>query len=107
MTEQEALLVLNAVPNLGAIRIRKLLAYFGGAGGVLRAPFDELYRSHLLTADTAENIFHFSKDKFLQDEYNLMQHKGIVAVTSVDDNYPGLLNVYEDSPVVLYVKGGH
>ena len=28
MTEQEALLVLNAVPELGAIRIRKLVSHF-------------------------------------------------------------------------------
>jgi DNA processing protein len=90
MTEQEALLVLNAVPDLGAVRIRKLTAFFGSALEALKA---------------SENIIHFSKDKFLQDEYNLMQRKGIVAITAVDDNYPCSLKIYEDSPVVLYVKG--
>ena len=42
MTEQEALLVLNAVPDLGAVRIRKLVAFFGSALEVLQASVDEL-----------------------------------------------------------------
>lgn len=105
MTEQEALLVLNAVPDLGAVRIRKLAAYFGSALEILQASADELSQSRLISPDLAENIFHFSKDKFLQDEYNLMQRKGIVILTSADDNYPGSLKNFEDSPVVLYIKG--
>jgi DNA processing protein len=90
MTEQEALLVLNAVPNLGAIRIRKLVAFFGSALEALKS---------------SENIVHFSKDKFLQDEYNLMQRRGVVPITAADDDYPCSLKIYEDSPVVLYAKG--
>ena len=31
-------------------------------------------------AGAAENIFNFSKDKFLQGEYNLMQHKGSLSL---------------------------
>ena len=105
MTEQEALLVLNAVPNLGAVRIRKLTAFFGSALKVLRSPLDGLLQSGLLYPETAENIFHFSKDKFLQDEYNLIQRRGIVVITDADDNYPCSLKDFEDAPVVLYIKG--
>ena len=105
MTEREALLVLNAVPDLGAVRIRKLVSYFGSALEVLGAGFDGLFQCKLLSRETAENIIHFSKDKFLQGEYNLMQQKGVVAITAVEDNFPGSLKAFEDSPVVLYVKG--
>ncbi len=90
MTEQEALLVLNAVPDLGARRIRKLTAFFGSALEALKA---------------SENIIHFSKDKFLQDEYNLIKRRGIVVITSADDNYPCSLKNFEDASVVLYIKG--
>ncbi len=90
MTEQEALLVLNAVPDLGATRIRKLIVLYGSALKALQA---------------SVNIIHFSKDKFLQDEYNLMQRRGIVALTSADGNYPCSLKDFEDAPVVLYIKG--
>ena len=105
MTEQEALLVLNAVPDLGARRIRKLTAFFGSALEALQADVEELQASRIVLPTTAENIFHFSKDKFLQDEYNLIQHKGITALTVADDNFPGSLKDFEDAPVVLYVKG--
>ncbi len=47
MTEQEALLVLNAVPDLGAVRIRKLVAFFGSALEVLQASVDELYQCRI------------------------------------------------------------
>jgi len=105
MTEQEALLILNAVPDVGAIRIRKLMTFFGSALEVLQASFDELSQCGLLFPTTAENIFHFSKDKFLQDEYNLIQRKGINVLTVADEDYPCSLKDFEDSPVVLYVKG--
>ena len=51
MTEQEALLVLNAVPDLGAIRIRKLVAFFGSALEVLQASLDDLFQCGLLTPE--------------------------------------------------------
>ena len=105
MTEQEALLVLNAVPDLGARRIRKLVTFFGSALEVLQAPQEELSQSGLLLPTIAENIFHFSKDKFLQDEYNLIQRRRVVVITAADDNYPCSLKNFEDAPVVLYIKG--
>jgi DNA processing protein len=105
MTEQEALLVLNAVPALGAIRIRKLVTFFGSALEVLQASIDELRSSGILLPTIAENIFHFSKDKFLQDEYNFMKRRGVAAITSADDHYPCSLKMFDDAPVVLYVKG--
>jgi DNA processing protein len=105
MTEQEALLVLNAVPGLGAVRIRRLAAYFGSALEVLRLPVEELSASRILIEPLAENIFNFSKDKFLQDEYNLMQRYGVNAVTMKDTAFPCSLNDFADSPVALYIKG--
>jgi DNA processing protein len=71
----------------------------------LQASLHELSGCGMLSAERAQNIFNFSKDKFLKDEYNLMQHKGVVVISAVDDNYPSSLKVFEDAPVVLYVKG--
>ena len=60
MTEQEALLVLNAVPDLGARRIRKLTAFFGSALEVLRASLDELTQAACF-CDTAKIYSTFLK----------------------------------------------
>jgi hypothetical protein len=85
MTEQEALLVLNAIPNLGPSASVNLWHFLAVLWKSCRHPVDELTQCGLISPTTAENIFHFSKDKFLQDEYNLMQRKGIVAITAADD----------------------
>ncbi|MBF0512085.1 MAG: DNA-processing protein DprA, partial [Candidatus Omnitrophica bacterium] len=105
MTEQESLCVLNAIPSLGAIRIRKLIQYFGSASKVFEQTTETLSHCPVLLPTIAENIFHFSKDKFLQDEYNLMRRKKVGFVTFMDEDYPCSLKDFEDAPVVLYVKG--
>jgi len=105
MTEQDALLVLNAVPDLGAVRIRQLMSFFGSSLEVLSASMEELIQSNIITPTIAENIIHFSKDKFLQDEYNLIQRKGLTVLTAADERFPCSFKDFGDSPVVLYIKG--
>ena len=105
MTEHEAYLVLNAIPDLGAIRIRKLVGFFGSALKVLQASRDELNQCKFFLPTIIENILHFSKDKFLRDEYNLIQRRGLNVVTLTDVHFPGSLKDFEDAPVVLYVNG--
>ena len=35
----------------------------------------------------------------------MIQRRGIVVLTAADDNFPCSLKNFEDSPVVLYIKG--
>jgi DNA processing protein len=105
MTEQEALVVLNAVPSLGAVRIRKLRGYFGSGRQILASSLEELYGCSVILPEIAENIFYFSKDKFLKAEYNLLQRRGITVITAADEGFPCSLQSFDDAPVVLYVKG--
>ena len=105
MTEQEALLVLNAVPGLGAIRIRQLLSYFGNACQVLQVSVVELSQTGLSLPTVAQNIINFSKDKFLQGEYNLIQRRKVSILTMADTAFPSSLRTFEVAPVVLYIKG--
>lgn len=105
MTEGDALLALNAVPDLGAVRIRRLVAYFESAQAVWRASVRDLETCRILQPGMAENIFHFSKDKFIQDEYNLMRRKGVSVITADSPKFPSSLKDFSDAPVVLYIKG--
>ncbi|MBI4308852.1 MAG: DNA-protecting protein DprA [Candidatus Omnitrophica bacterium] len=105
MKEQDALLVLNAVPGLGAVKVKLLCQLFGSAAGVLKQDYAEILSSGMVTPGVAENIIHFSKDKFLLDEYNLARQKGVRVMTIADDDFPQSLRDIPGGPIVLYIQG--
>ena len=85
MTEQQAFVLLNAVNGLGGRTIKKLTDTFGGAVAVWEQSHSALLDSGHLTPAAAENIIHFSKDKVLSDEYNLVQQKGARILSIADE----------------------
>lgn len=105
MTPQEAFVVLNAVPGLGPAKIRELVGHFGSPQEVLQAGHKPILASGIVSGRTVENINHFSKDKFLEDEYNLGQRKGVRILTTADEGFPHHLQEIPDAPVVLYILG--
>ena len=105
MTEQEAYQVLNAIPGVGSVRIQGLIGHFGDAVTILRQEREDLMVCGLLPGNVVENIVHFSKDKFLIDEYNLSSQRNVSVVTVADAEYPHVLRNIPGAPVVLYIKG--
>lgn len=105
MTEQEAVVLLNALPSLNRAKIRKLIAYFGSAVRVVSAGEKELWSSEILPRHLLDKILEFDSDNFLQNEYNLIQQNQVSIVTIFDENYPQALKNIPDPPVVLYVRG--
>ena len=105
MKEQDALLVLNAVPGLGAVKAKLLSELFGSAAAVLDQNYAGILSSGIVAPGVAENIIHFSKDKFLSDEYNLGQQKGVRVMTVADDDFPQSLRDVPGGPIVLYIQG--
>lgn len=105
MIEQEALQVLNAIPGLGPLRIEKLVQCFNSAVAILGKSYEDLSACGVVPPNVVENIVHFSKDKFLSDEYNLGARKEISVLTLADDDYPHLLRNTPGAPAVLYIKG--
>lgn len=105
MTEQEALLILNAIPGLGNIRIPRLIAYFGSAVNVLRQKGAGLAASGIVPGILAQKIFDFQSDRFLKSEYNLLAKHGVGVLTVADAGYSQRLREIPDAPVVLYQKG--
>ncbi len=105
MTEQEALIILNAVPGLGNIRIRNLLDYFGSAQTILKIPGSGFPASSLIPASVIKNILEFPQDNFLKKEYNLIAQNRARMLTCFDQEYPEILKEIPDAPVLLYYKG--
>jgi len=75
MNETESLLILNAVKGLGNAGIRKLLDRYGCAKEVLSLCEADLLENPVIPVKLIRNICHFSKDKFLETEYNLINKR--------------------------------
>jgi DNA processing protein len=105
MTERDALIILNAVPGLGSVRIRQLIEYFGTAKAVLNLKERVLEKTKVLPQKVIREIIKFPQDKFLKNEYNLMNAHQVDVVTIFDKAYPDNLRDIYQGPIVLYYKG--
>ena len=98
-------LILNAVPGIGPKRARQLIDHFGSPQSILNATREQLLALQDIPEHAILNFLHFSKDKFLSHEYNLMQSAGVQAICIEDEKYPQILKEIADAPLVLYIKG--
>ena len=105
MTPTEAHLVLNLLPGIGPIRIRRLIEHFGGPVATLAASARELQSVSGIGSEMADTIRHWEERVDLPEEQRRMAEHGIAALTIADDSYPPALREIHDPPHLLYVKG--
>ena len=106
MTERQAFLVLNALPNIGPVTLNRLLEELGGdPRTVLETAPDRLGRvkgvGPVITATIAAWREHFN----LEREEERMAKSGADFITTRDSDYPKLLKEIHDPPIGLYRKG--
>src|SRR5262245_40669696 len=104
MTEQEALVTLNAIYGIGNATIRDLKQYCGSAANVFSLAGPGLLGLGVPSA-VVSKISEFDRDKFLKNEYNLIKKNDVNIIFLGDEHYPALLSEIPDAPAVLYVKG--
>lgn len=108
LTESQAFLVLNALPNIGPITLNRLLAELGGDP---RAVFTAGARrlesvkgvGPMISATIAQWTGHFD----LAREEERMAKAGASFITARDAAYPKLLKEISDPPIGLYRKGSY
>ncbi|MDD3375409.1 MAG: DNA-processing protein DprA [Candidatus Omnitrophica bacterium] len=105
MTSIDSLLILNAIPGLGPIRIKQLLSYFVSAKKVLLASQKEILSLGCIPKNVAQNISEFPKEEFLEKEHALMKSHDVNVCAITQESFPKNLKNISDTPVVLYVKG--
>ncbi len=105
MTRTEALIVLNMLPNLGPVRLRRLLDRFGSPEAVLRANSYELEQVEGLTRPLIASLRDWESTLDLPGELRRIQEFGADIVTQDSSEYPRLLREIHDPPTVLYVWG--
>lgn len=106
LTQRQALMVLNALPGLGPVRIGRLVQAFGGnAAAALQAPQARLMEVRDIGRESAAAITAWQTHFDLAREETAMSASATRFVIRDDPDYPqGLLRLPE-SPFGLYVRG--
>lgn len=106
LTEKDAFLVLNALPNIGPITLNRLLTELGGdARAIFSASAQQLERVKGVGPAISSTIVRWSEHFDLEREKERMAQSGAVFLASRDNGYPRLLREIYDPPIGLYRKG--
>ena len=106
LSERQAFLVLNALPNIGPITLNRLLAELGGdPRSVLTASKRQLESVKGVGPVIAESIELWRESFDLEREEERMQKSGADFIMTRDEVYPKLLKQIHDPPIGLYRKG--
>lgn len=103
-TEHAYLLGLIRIPQLGAVRIKKLKTYFTSYQEVFLANAQELCRAGL-PPSVAETVVSVRPTISLQKEQELLSEHHIHTLSFEEKMYPPLLKEIYDPPPLLFVKG--
>lgn len=105
MTHTEAYLALNLIPQVGPVRIRRLVQAFGSPERVLMATVSDLAQVESISLAQAEAIHQWDREGHLAKEQQKIRERGLTLLTQEDELYPPLLRQVHDAPVLLYVWG--
>lgn len=102
---KQALMILNALPKIGPIKIRKLVEHFGKD---ICSIFSQNLRNELeaiISSSDADTIINYRSYFDLYHEERKLESICGRFITMFDDEYSKLLKEIHDSPVGLYVMG--
>ncbi len=106
LTERQAMLVLNALPNIGPITLNRLLAELGGdPRAIFAAGATKLEKVKGVGPAISRTIANWREHFDLAREEQRMAQSGADFITAADAGYPSLLREIHDPPIGLYRKG--
>ncbi|HEY8994830.1 MAG TPA: DNA-processing protein DprA [Lacunisphaera sp.] len=108
LTEQQAFMILNDLPNIGPITLNRLLAEFGGdPREILSANKRRLESVRGVGPETSAALMAWRAHFDLPREEERLAKAGAVFITTQDEGYPKMLREIHDPPIGLYRKGGY
>jgi DNA processing protein len=105
MTRTEAYLALNLLPQIGPVRVKKMLRHFGSPEAILSAKSRDLLAVEGIGQVQAEAVSTWESQIDLAGELKKIEQRGLKLLTQEDPLYPALLREIHDPPVLLYVWG--
>lgn len=108
LSERQAFMVLNDLPNIGPVTLRRLLEEFGGdPRAILGAPRARLESVRGVGPETSAALTDWARHFDLAREEEKLAQAGAVFLTEKEPGYPPLLKEIHDPPIGLYRKGDY
>ena len=108
LTERQAFMILNDLPNIGPITLNRLLAEFGGdPRDILRADRRRLESVRGVGTETSSALINWRTHFDLAREEERLVQAEATFITTRDTGYPRLLKEISDPPIGLYRKGDY
>jgi len=108
LTERQAFMILNDLPNIGPVTLHRLLAEFGGDPvAILGADRRRLESVRGVGPETSASVFNWRQHFDLAREEERLARAGATFITPRDEGYPRLLKEIHDPPIGLYRKGAY
>jgi DNA processing protein len=104
MNRLKALIGLNMFCDIGSLRLKKLLKFFGTPENILKASSEELTNVAGIGEKIAQKITSL-QEKDIDEEMSLAEKQNLRIVTLDEEIYPANLKQIFDPPILLYVKG--
>lgn len=99
--------VLQTVPGIGSMQLRKLMEYFGSGEAVYHSSVQDVFQSRCLERSAYEAFCEFRKKE--QPDVAALDRawarKGIKVCTIQQESYPALLKNIYNPPAVLFYRG--
>lgn len=105
MTDTEAAIVLNMLPHVGPVRVRRLWERFGSLSAILEAKGTDLRSVEGIGQEVGSVITNWQDHSTLDAELALIEKTGARVLIQKDPEYPALLKEIHDPPIVLYILG--
>lgn len=108
LNQQQALLVLNGLPQIGPIMLRRLMdAFDNDATAILGATFADLNRVKGIGQKAADILKNWPNHFDLSKEEALLTKRSTSFVACESDDYPEMLRTIYDPPIGLYWQGSY
>lgn len=107
LTQRQALLILNGLPQVGPVLLRRLQDAFLDPIKILSAKQTELLKVKGVGQKAADIIVHWSEHFNLAREESIMTQRGTRFLAQNDSGYPELLHQIYDPPIGLYWQGAY
>lgn len=108
LSERQAFMILNDLPNIGPVTLHRLLEQFGGdPRDILAAPKHRLESVRGVGPETSDALVNWRTHFNLAREEARLAKAGATFITARDEGYPKLLKEIHDPPIGLYRKGNY